>query len=204
MKITIRADTVEVEGYVNAVGRDSRQMADDYGYPYFEQMQPGVFAKALNAKGDEEIQMLMDHDEHHVIGGTGSNLELEEDAIGLHARAVITDAVAVEAAREKKLRGWSFGFIPLDQRDEYSSDGHRVIRTEIDLIEVSLIDDKMVPVYAGTSVHTRANGESQKFMLRAQDDVIYTEVLEERAEPEAPDLSKYESVVSELGAATAL
>ena len=50
MKIRIRADSVEVEGYVNAVGRDSRKLVDEYGYPYVEQIQPGAFAKALSTR----------------------------------------------------------------------------------------------------------------------------------------------------------
>ena len=57
MKITIRADdSVEIEGYVNAVGRDSRRMVDQYGNDFVEQMQPGVFALALSKKA--VVQMM--------------------------------------------------------------------------------------------------------------------------------------------------
>ncbi|MBQ9302038.1 MAG: HK97 family phage prohead protease [Butyrivibrio sp.] len=81
MKVTIRADTVEIEGYVNAVGRDSRTLTDEYGYPFVEQMSPGVFSRALSQaeKNEKVINMLLDHDENHVIGSTAEGLELEED-----------------------------------------------------------------------------------------------------------------------------
>ena len=92
MKITLRTDSIEVEGYVNAVGRDSRMLMDENGYSFREQIDPGTFAKALRAKADaqQEISLLLDHNQGRVLGGTGSNLMLEEDSIGLMARATIS------------------------------------------------------------------------------------------------------------------
>lgn len=123
MKITLRTDSIEVEGYVNAVGRDSRMLMDENGYSFREQIDPGTFAKALKAKADaqQEISLLLDHNQGRVLGGTGSNLILEEDSIGLMARATITDPEVIEKARNHQLRGWSFGFRRLDSREEYTS-----------------------------------------------------------------------------------
>lgn len=123
MKITLRTDSIEVEGYVNAVGRDSRMLMDENGYSFREQIDPGTFAKALRAKADaqQEISLLLDHNQGRVLGGTGSNLILEEDSIGLMARATITDPEVIEKARNHQLRGWSFGFRRLDSREEYTS-----------------------------------------------------------------------------------
>ena len=190
MKVTIRADdTVEIEGYVNAVGRDSRRLTDEYGYPFVEQIVPGVFGTALSRANAEqrEIMMLLDHDANHVIGGTASNLILEEDAIGLHALAEVTDAEVIRAAREKRLRGWSFGFRGLDYKEEWTSDTNRRQITEMELVEVSVIDEKMTPAYAGTSIHARAGKEDDVVYVRAMDDTVsYVEEPKEEKEPEAP------------------
>ena len=67
---------------------------------------------------------------------------------------------------------------------------------ELDLEEVSIIDERKVPCYEGTSIETRAEGN----------ELIKTEVIETRAEfadiPEAkesvPDYSKYEQKIKEL------
>ena len=211
MKITIRADSVEIEGYVNAVGRDSRRMVDQFGNDFVEQIQPGAFALALSKNAT--VQMLLNHNEERVLGQTGDNLELEEDSIGLHARATVTDPEVIELARSGKLVGWSFGFYQLDARTAYDYDSHieRSIVTELDLREVSIIDDTMLPVYAGTSVHARAE-EKDKLITRAMSsDIIRTvddrkaEEPQERAEepeeviPDPPvDYSKYHETINRL------
>ncbi len=211
MKITIRADSVEIEGYVNAVGRDSRRMVDQFGNDFVEQIQPGAFALALTKNA--EVQMLLNHKESRVLGQTGDNLELEEDSIGLHARATVTDPEVIELARSGKLVGWSFGFYQLDARTAYDYDAHveRSIVTELDLREVSIIDDTMLPVYAGTSVHARAE-EKDKLVTRAMSsDIIRTlyqkdekqdrseEPKEkEEAKPEPVDYSKYHETINRL------
>ena len=46
MQIRIGNDGTEIEGYVNAVGRESRVMRDKDGY-FTETIQPGAFARAL-------------------------------------------------------------------------------------------------------------------------------------------------------------
>lgn len=185
MKIRIRADSVEIEGYVNAVGRDSRRMTDEFGNQFVEQMQPGVFALAL-AKRSKPVLMLHNHDQNKVIGSTDEELDLEEDSIGLHARAVVTDPEVVQLAREGKLVGWSFGFHQLDAKTSYDYDNHveRSVVTEIELIEVSVIDDTMLPVYAGTSVHARAE-EKDRIITRAMDRDVIRTIEEIQPEPEA-------------------
>ena len=206
MKITIRSDSVEIEGYVNAVGRDSRRMVDQYGNEFVEQMQPGVFALALSKNAN--VQMLLNHNEARVLGDTQTNLDLEEDSIGLHARAKVTDPEVIELARAGKLVGWSFGFYQLDARTAYDYDSHveRSIVTEINLKEVSIIDDTMLPVYAGTSVHARAE-EKEKLITRALDrDIIRTvDDQEDESQPEQratesdlPDYTKYHEIITKL------
>lgn len=196
MKVMIRADTVEIEGYVNAVGRDSRPLKDEYGYPFVEQMQPGVFAKALSQaeRSNKVIDMLLNHDENHMIGSTADGLELEEDTIGLHARAVVSDPETVQAAREKRLSGWSFGFIGLDYRESHSDGISRRTITDLELVEVSVIDDRMTPIYAGTSIHARAEKGEEKVYTRAFETEV--EYLEEK-KPEAGEEKKPETRAEE-------
>lgn len=206
MKVTLRADSVEIEGYVNAVGRDSRRMTDEYGNQFVEQMQPGVFALALS-KQTEPIQMLHNHNNARVIGSTDDNLELEEDSIGLHARATVTDAQIIELARADKLAGWSFGFRTLDNRTSYDFDNHveRSVVTELELVEVSLIDDTMLPVYAGTSVHARAQKPDEVLTRAMDNDVVRVhdstkdnETIARRSGEEEIDYSKYDDVIKAL------
>ena len=204
MKITLRADSVEIEGYVNAVGRDSRTMSDEYGYPYVEQMQPGVFARALNSakRAEKPIRMLLNHRDDRVLGDTESNLTLEEDNIGLHATATVTDPEVIELARSKRLVGWSFGFYRMDGNREYANGKERDVVTEIELEEVSLIDDTMTPVYAGTSVHSRADEEEKQLLIRAANqDAVFTlwdSPQAENKKPEKVDYRYYHTIINHL------
>lgn len=204
MKVKLRSDSVEIEGYVNAVGRNSRLITDDEGYPIREQIQPGVFGKALQDKRNAgyTIPILLNHDQNRVIAQDGITAALEEDNIGLHAVATITDPEVVEKARAHKLSGWSFGFRMLDYKDEYTDSGRVRIVTDMDLREVTLADDTRTPVYAGTSVHARADEEPEVIMLRTMDnDVIFTDVTEDVPEPEERaeiDYSDYYNRISKL------
>ena len=48
MKVELRNDSVYIEGYVNAVGRDSRPIRDKTtGKRFVEQIVPGTFKRAL-------------------------------------------------------------------------------------------------------------------------------------------------------------
>lgn len=189
MKLTIRNDTVEVSGYVNAVGRDSRPLRDADGY-FVEQIEPGAFARSLAVR---KPVMLLNHDDERVLSTVEDGLVVREDAVGLYARAEISDEEVVEKARAGKLSGWSFGFTPVQQTEE-TKDGirHRLVRN-LDLIEVSLLDDTRTPAYIATSVMTRDDGPDVE--VREMEDS--TEVVDERSE-EAPDLSAYTDAIERL------
>ncbi len=195
MRVELRSDKVIIDGYVNAVGRDSRPIRDraSGGY-YVEQIVPGAFQRALE---ENEVQLLLDHDENRVLGSTETNLKLYEDAIGLRAHAEITDAEVIEKARAKKLRGWSFGFYERRASEEDMANGmKRRFVEEMKMVEVSLIDEKKLPVYKGTSIETRAAGE----------DLVTGDVVSVRAtyadgagEAKGPvDYSRYINRIKEL------
>ena len=192
MRIEIRNDSVLIDGYVNAVGRDSRPMRDKNGKRYVEQIVPGAFKRAL---AKNEVKLLLDHDETRELGSTETNLTLREDAIGLRATAEITDAEAIEKAKSGKLRGWSFGFLEKDASEEDMANGlKRRFVEEMELVEVSIIDEKKIPCYEGTSIETRAAGK----------EIVQADVLEVRAEvvetkkEELIDLSSYKKRIKDL------
>ncbi len=171
MKVEIRADKVIVEGYVNAVGRDSRVIPSPTG-DFVEQVTPKTFERALRSGND--IELRLNHD--RVLGSRNSgNLELREDSIGLYARAEVTDLETMEKAQKGELRGWSFGFFKKKDRLEPLENGlHRRFLEEIELREVSILDSRRTPAYVGTSIEVRGQEES---------------VLEQRGREDMPDVT---------------
>lgn len=195
MRVEIRNEKVVIDGYVNAVGRDSRPMIDRRsGEKFVEQMVPGVFKRALEK--NKKITILLNHDRKRKLGDTETNLKLFEDSIGLRAIVEITDAEVIEKAKKKKLKGWSFGFVEQKASEEDAGSGvKRRFVEELDLKEVSLIDDRKNPCYRGTSVYVRADEEEVIEERASSAEMVYEDVTENRAD----DLSEYKNVIKELG-----
>lgn len=158
MDFEIRADGVlHIEGYVNAVERDSRIVMCPECGKCVEQIAAGAFGNALRAA--KNVDMLLNHDKGRKIGSTSEGtLTLTEDSIGLRASADITDEEVVEKARNGLLRGWSFGFKATDTEIERRSQGvpRRHVKA-LNISEVSLVDSRYRPCYAGTSIELRAD-----------------------------------------------
>jgi len=164
MRVEIRNDSVLISGYVNAVERLSKPIRETlHGRirTFLERIKAGVFRNAL--KKNDNVLVLLNHDENRVLASTkDGNAVLEEDNIGLRAEITITDKEVVQKARDGKLSGWSFGFIAND--DVITSEGKDEIRTvtDLDLLEVSILDDTKAPAYYGTSIETREGGARMK------------------------------------------
>ena len=184
MKIQIRADSVIIEGYVNAVERASKPLNSRLG-KFVEKICAGAFKRALGRAKD--VRILLNHDWSRDLGGIkDGNLELEEDNIGLHARATITDPEVVKDARNGDLVGWSFGFDDLpngvdETRDEESGLPFRKVK-DLALYEVSILNRKKTPAYAGTLVNVRDDGSTVYFSEDNISDTVETIVEETRAE----------------------
>ena len=224
MKVNIRADKVEIEGYVNAIERDSKPLWSRVGQ-FIERICKGAFKKAL--KRNDDVHILLNHDWTRDLGSTKQgNLELEEDNIGLRVRACITDPEVVKKARAGELVGWSFGF---SDRDVINSirDGrpHRAVK-DLDLAEVSILDKRKSPAYEGTLITARAEEDVVHFRGEDFIDEVQTkeeqpeetskeenttevvEVQEETPEDNEPkqqeivdkeiDYSKYEEIIAEM------
>lgn len=159
MKINIREDSVEIDGYVNAVERLSKPLNSRIG-KFRERIKAGAFKRAIERNDD--IHVLLNHDINRDLGSTKQgNLDLHEDNIGLRAKATITDAEVIEKAKRGDLVGWSFGFSDrdVDTRDEDGMMTRDV--KDLDLYEVSILDRTKVPAYDGTLIQARdADGDT--------------------------------------------
>ena len=214
MQVKIRADSVEISGYVNAVERKSIPLWSRIGR-FVERICKGAFSKAL-ARNDD-VRILLNHDPNRDLGGQrDGNLELYEASIGLHAKATITDREVIKKARAGELVGWSFGFYDREVRQGTDENGFPLRDVlDLDLEEVSILDNSTSPAYEGTLVAVRSEDRSVFFGEIFADDI---QIREEQLEPEAKnemseqqenepvedieevDYSKFESIITEMKA----
>lgn len=222
MKVRVRGDIVEIEGYVNAVERKSKVLSDRFG-DFVERIKAGAFGRAL--KENPNVRILLNHNWDRDLGGTDSNLKLEEDNIGLHARATINDREVAEDARNGNLVGWSFGFADVEGGVEITQEEGLPVRNvkDLELYEVSLLNRKAIPAYDGTLVTVRADGgnvnlagveefkdieiedaeseevkvEAEKMQERA-DEVESNNDNEHADDNGAVDYTKYKKIIAEM------
>lgn len=161
MQIRVKEDSVEIEGYVNAIERNSKPLMSRVGQ-FIERICKGAFKKAL--RRNDDVHILLNHDWNRDLGSTKQgNLELEEDNIGLKARAIITDKEVIEKARNGELVGWSFGFQDRDVENTIERGmPHRAVK-DLDLAEVSILDKRKKPAYDGTLIMARDDSEELHF-----------------------------------------
>lgn len=161
MDIEIRGDSVVISGYVNAVERYSKPMRANLRgrmQRFIEKIKAGAFETAL--KRNNNVKVLLNHNKERELANTlDGTAKLEEDNIGLRAEVTIRDAEVVEKAKNHKLVGWSFGFY--SNSDDVAQEATIATRTvnDLDLMEVSILDDTRSPAYYGTSIETRNEGE---------------------------------------------
>ena len=194
MNIEIREDKAIITGYVNAVERLSKPLIIK-NKKVREKMQAGVFTRALS-KADN-VQVLLNHDKNKVLANTDDNTAtLNEDNIGLRAEVIVSDAETVQKAKDGKLVGWSFGFYcNAEEIGEENGQETRTV-TDLDLIEVSILDNTKSPAYSGTSIETREDKQLEirlstideiNQMAREKHDEIYSasEELHKKVEDDA-------------------
>lgn len=191
MRVEIRSeDCAVISGYVNAVERRSKVLRRPGAPPFREVVKSGTFRKALD-RGNP-VAMKLNHE--RTLCDTASGLELREDNVGLYATATITDRETVQAARDGKLTGWSFGFCCLS--DNWRADEGGVELRELNdirLDEVSILTK--TPAYIATSVEVR---DEELLEQRAAVDIA--ETIDHTPTPPKtpqvkPDLSIYRAVV---------
>jgi HK97 family phage prohead protease len=203
MKINIREDHVEIEGYVNAIERNSKPLMSRVGR-FIERICKGAFKNAI--KRNDDIHILLNHNWERDLGSTkDGTLELNEDNIGLHARATITDKEVIEKARNGDLVGWSFGFTDRAV-DNVVENGipTRAVK-DLDLYEVSILDKAKTPAYDGTLITARSE-DAENIQFRGVDFIDEVNILEDKenlnkrqneASEEQQDRSEQQEIVEE-------
>lgn len=203
MKIQIREDSVEIEGYVNAVERNSKPLMSRIG-KFVEKIRKGAFNRAIKRN---DVHILLNHDWNKDLGSISKgNLTLEEDNIGLKARATITDTEVVEKARRGDLVGWSFGFEDTPDGVESGTDAETgyPLRNVKDLIlhEVSILDKSKTPAYDGTLITARSEDDIQFRGEAFITDIEIRELPQHQEEPKEEkaeiDYSKAEKIIKEM------
>lgn len=178
---TVEGDTLNIEGYVNAVGRESELLYSPKRNKWFKEvMEPGVFKRAL--ENNVDIPMLLEHDYNKQIASTSNGtLELTEDSIGLKFKATIQDQELYNSIKNGEINSCSFGFVC--EEDEYefvnNKEEKRYVK-DIQLLEVSLVKN---PAYIGSLVEAR-NMEmalQELNVSRKEDTVEKKKVQESRA-----------------------
>ena len=193
MNVEVRGDTVIITGYVNAVERYSKPITEtlrEKVQTFIEKIKAGVFKTAL--KRNDDVKVLLNHNWNRELATTkDGTAKLEEDSIGLRAEVTITDAEVVEKARQNKLVGWSFGFYA--NSDEIGAEGEHITRTltDLDLLEVSILDDTKSPAYYGTSIESRCDG-GRKMEIREE---TFNEETQEEAN-EGIDIEQLAEIVA--------
>lgn len=195
MQIRVKGDSVEIEGYVNAVERKSKPLWSRMGQ-FIERICKGAFKRALGR--NDNVRLLLNHNPDRDLGGTkDGNLELNEDNIGLHARATITDPEVVKKAKNGELVGWSFGFFDRDVELKRDEDGFPLRNVkDLDLDEVSILDRTKSPAYDGTLVAVRSEEESVFYGETYEDDIQIREESPEVAK-QTEDVPKQQETVEE-------
>ena len=191
MRINIRNDSVEIDGYVNSIERLSKPLNSRIG-KFRERIKAGAFKRAIERNDD--IHVLLNHDTSRDLGSTKQgNLELHEDNIGLRAKATITDADVIDKAKRGDLVGWSFGF---PERDVDTHDENGMMTRDVkdlDLYEVSILDRSKVPAYDGTLIQARdADGDTVHLNTGEAVTDDKPEVTEEKQEDKPADKTEEE------------
>jgi len=190
MKVEIRADGAHISGYVNVTEKKSRPVITPRG-KVIEVIEERAFEKAIERAG--YINLTVDHDNTHIYASTkDGTLTLYEDAIGLHADALISDENIIELAKKGKIKGWSFGmYNVVDELEERA--GELPIRRvkSLDLDHLTLVINKQ-PVYSATSVELRA-GEDVDIEERASEHEVKVVISKQPI-----DYSQYENRLNSL------
>ncbi len=179
MKIEIRENGLNLEGYINVSERPSKPLRDSEGQ-FIEVVREGVMGRAIQRR---TVKLLFNHQWDRVLGDTNSNLQLQEDSIGLRFRAFITDYEVIEKAKRGLLKGCSFGFRALRQSKENVNGVCKRYLEDIELFEVSILDRE--PAYSGCLAEIRSledeDLEVREIPLEIQE-TTEEEIVEENVE----------------------
>lgn len=194
MNIRILDESVEIEGYVNAVERLSKPLHSALG-EFKERIVQGAFGRAIERASD--VSCLLNHDWNRNLGSIkNGNLELSEDNIGCRVRLTTADPQVREDALNGNLVGWSFGFSDLDV-DVHDENGTTVRDVkDMELYEVSVLNRDTSPAYEGTLVTVRDDVNVEiEYRQHVGDVDIKKETTPKKVRI---DYSAYEQIIKDL------
>jgi phage head maturation protease len=185
MKMEIRADGLHINGYVNVPGRESRPVITPRG-KVIEIVEQRAFQRAIEKAA--AIELRVDH-ERAIATTADGTLKVYEDAVGLRAESIITDPQIIEAARQKKLKGWSFDMRNVKDEIEERA-GQLPIRRikSFEMSEITLAVNRM-PVYSSMSIEVRADAEIETELRAGESEITVVDTVVQPVK--APDLSAY-------------
>lgn len=168
MQVRVLDDRVEIEGYVNAVERKSKPLWSRIGQ-FVERICKGAFFRALER--NDNVRWMLNH-ERDIGGIKDGNLQLKEDAIGLWFHGVSKDPEVIQRARDGRLVGCSFGFYDREVEQKRDEDGFPLRDViDLDLEEVSILDDTTTPAYDGTLVSVRSDEKTVYYGEAFKDEI---------------------------------
>lgn len=128
------------------------------GNRFIETIAPGAFKRTLQQRA-EKVKVLYRHDDNMLIGAAK---RLEERADGLHVELRISKTrlgdEILELINDGALDSFSIGFYP--EKESWSQDRKRVVRTEVKLAEVSVVAN---PAYVGAAIAAVREQEEATF-----------------------------------------
>jgi phage head maturation protease len=194
LKAELRADGLHISGYVNVPGRESRPVVTRHG-KVIEVIEQRAFQRAIDKA--ENIDLMLDH-EKKIASTEERTLTVYEDAVGLRAEAVVTDAETIEGAKKGKLRGWSFNMMNVKDEVEQRTDQLPLRRVkDFVMTEITLALRKN-PLYSSTSIEVRAD-EEMEIEVRSEEAEISMKDMTEKPK-ETIDYSSYESRIQGIKA----
>lgn len=194
----VRSQSVVLQGYANVYERKSRLLRNIKG-SFFEVVRDGIFEKALSK--NKNVKMLLNHDKDHELASQeNGTLEVRSDNVGLYVKAEISDPTVVDMAKAGRLFQWSFGF-KCNDCDWINENGEEVrYLNDIDLFEVSILDDTRTSAYKSTSVTEIRSDDDGDLLVeyRSIDSEVEVEqVSQEDVEVDTEDVQEQVEVESE-------
>ena len=161
------ANCYRLNGYVNAVGRESKLISDPItGGTFTEIISPGTFKKSLAQNPITEITVDVNHNLRQrtpPVPLLTKKIDLYEDSIGLYADVLVDKEDFDRQTDVNSLQGWSFDFIPNAETLEWGYNLKGIpcrVVNDLTLKGISIIGANYdgQACYAGTSIASRGSG----------------------------------------------
>ena len=146
--LEVRADARTICGIACPFGEEAQ--IREYGGSYAESFAPTAFDRTIRERGDRVKALVMHQRDLLPVGRA---VMLRPDARGLYAELRISKTdlgdQVLELVSDGALDALSVGFMPVKGGDQWDRTQSKVLRTEVALREISIVDE---PAYAGALI----------------------------------------------------